>query len=84
MPVVLIKPPAEKDLRDLSPELRSRLIVAINALRESPFPPGAEKLRGLAAHFRLRVSDYRILYTFETAPPTITIYRVKHRREAYR
>jgi len=32
----------------------------------------------------LRVGDYRILYTFEATTQIATIYRVKHRREAYR
>ena len=84
MPTLLIKSAAEKDLRDLPPDLRTRLIAAIRTLRETPFPPGAQKLRGLDFHYRLRVGDYRILYAFEATTQIATIYRVKHRREVYK
>ena len=84
MPTLLIKSAAEKDIRDLPPDLRARLIAAIRTLRETPFPTGVQKLRGLDFRYRLRVGDYRILYTFEATTQIATIYRVKHRREVYR
>jgi mRNA-degrading endonuclease RelE of RelBE toxin-antitoxin system len=39
-----------------------------------------------ARHHRLslRVGVYRILYDIDDASRTITVYRVKHRRDAYR
>lgn len=84
MPTLRIKPPAEKDIRDLPAAIRERITHAILALRETPFPHAAQKLRGLEHHYRLRVGDYRVLYEFDAAAQSITIYRVKHRREAYR
>ena len=36
----------------------------------------------LASGFRLRVGDYRVLFTFQRA--TISIFGVRHRSEAYR
>jgi mRNA interferase RelE/StbE len=32
----------------------------------------------------LRVGVYRILYDVDDGARTVTVYRVKHRREAYR
>jgi mRNA-degrading endonuclease RelE of RelBE toxin-antitoxin system len=32
----------------------------------------------------LRVGVYRVLYDVNDESPTVTVYRVKHRREAYR
>ncbi len=84
MPTLRIKNPAEKDIRDLPADVRDRITSAILALRDDPLPHGVRKLQGMERHFRLRIGDYRILYEFESAAQTIIIYRVKHRREAYR
>jgi mRNA interferase RelE/StbE len=84
MPTLTIKLPAEKDIRDLPEPMRARITQAILALRDDPLPRQTQKLQGQDHHYRLRVGDYRILYEFGAEPQVITIYRVKHRREAYR
>jgi mRNA interferase RelE/StbE len=33
---------------------------------------------------KLRVGDYRVLYTFDKAEPKIIVHFVKHRREVYK
>jgi mRNA interferase RelE/StbE len=50
---------------------------------QDPRPPDAKKLRG-TTDYSLRVGVYRILYDIDDATCTITVYRVKHRRDAYR
>lgn len=84
MPTLRIKLPAEKDIRDLPPASRERIVEAIRSLKDTPFPHGVQKLQGPEHHYRLRVGNHRILYEFDAAAQSITIYRVKHRREAYR
>ena len=34
--------------------------------------------------YRLRVGDWRILYTVDDPAREVHVYRIKHRREAYR
>lgn len=41
-----------------------------------------KQLTNFSLEYRLRVGDYRIL--FEIEDNTIVVYRVRHRREAYR
>lgn len=41
-----------------------------------------KKLTGTTPEYRLRVGDYRVLFEIEGAK--VVIYRVRHRREAYR
>jgi mRNA interferase RelE/StbE len=41
-----------------------------------------KRLTNFTAEYRLRVGDYRAL--FEIEGQTIIIYRIRHRREAYR
>jgi mRNA interferase RelE/StbE len=79
-----ITPSAEKDLRKLSASLFERVNLHILALRDQPRPSGALKLSGALAGWRIRVGDYRILYLIDDQARTITIARVKHRREVYR
>ena len=53
---------AEKELAHLSSEMRLRLGRAIRLLEDDPIPAPVKRLKG-RAEFRLRVGDYRILYT---------------------
>ncbi|HID33632.1 MAG TPA: type II toxin-antitoxin system RelE/ParE family toxin [Anaerolineae bacterium] len=74
---------AIKDIADL-PKGYARLVgERIDRLRENPRPPGAKKLRG-TRDYSLRVGVYRILYDIDDNTRIVTVYRVKHRREAYR
>jgi len=57
---------------------------SIDRLKEEPRPPGARKLRNFTAVYRLRVGVYRILYEINDKAGIVTVYRVKHRHEAYR
>jgi mRNA-degrading endonuclease RelE of RelBE toxin-antitoxin system len=56
---VLLERGAEKDLSRLSSEIHDRVIVAIQALANSPRPPGCRKLAGGKNDWRVRVGDYR-------------------------
>lgn len=80
---ILILPPAERDCNRLSREAYSRCRKALLKLESSPRPQGAKKLVGEDG-WRIRVGDYRILYRIDEVSKRIYIYRIKHRREAYR
>jgi mRNA interferase RelE/StbE len=74
---------AIKDIADL-PKGYARLVSQhIDRLGENPRPPDAKKLQG-RTDYSLRVGIYRILYDADDEAYVITVYRVKHRREAYR
>jgi mRNA interferase RelE/StbE len=74
---------AVKDITDLPREYAHLVSQHIDRMKENPRPPDAKKLRG-TTDYSLRVGVYRILYDIDDETSTITIYRVKHRREAYR
>jgi mRNA-degrading endonuclease RelE of RelBE toxin-antitoxin system len=50
------------------------------AARLDVFPH--ERLQGASA-FRLRVGQYRVIYTFSMNPPALHLIYVGHRREVY-
>jgi mRNA interferase RelE/StbE len=78
-----IRPAARRDLERLSPMLLDRIEARIRTLLEQPRPVGTEKLTALDA-YRARVGDHRIVYEIDDASRTLTIVRVRHRREVYR
>ena len=84
MYTLLIKRSAERDLRRLPRTLFERISERILALREDPRPHGVRKLVGALEGWRIRVGDYRILYLIDDDAQTVTIVRVKHRRQVYR
>lgn len=74
---------ALKDVASL-PKDYSRLVGQhIDHLAEDPRPAGAKKLRG-RSDYSLRVGVYRVLYDIDDNTQIVTVYRVKHRRDAYR
>ena len=84
MYALFIKPSAERDLRKLSRTTRERIHLKILTLRDDPRPHGSRKLSGNLEGWRIRVGDYRILYYIDDATKSITVVRVKHRRDVYR
>jgi mRNA interferase RelE/StbE len=74
---------AHRQIVDLPPRMAQRINEAIAGLANEPRPVGAKKLIGIEG-YRIRIGDYRILYVVDNASRLITVYRVKHRREAYR
>ena len=80
---VEIKRSAEKELDRLPAKIHKNVSSRILALENSPRPPGALKLQG-GDGYRLRVGDYRVLYTIDDSTRRVFIYSIAHRREAYR
>ena len=63
--------------------MRLRLGRAIRSLENDPVPVQAKRLKG-RTEFRMRVGDYRVLYTVEHENRIVTISAVGHRRDVYR
>ncbi len=61
-----------------------RVVAAIRALAEQPRPSGTRKLAGSEQAYRIRVGDYRVVYTVDDQERIVSVDRVRHRREAYR
>jgi len=74
---------AYKDLQDIPQEYVRLISNHIDSLEQNPRPPDSKKLKGDAGYL-LRVGTYRLLYDIDDKSKKVTIYRVKHRREAYR
>ena len=80
---LIIKRSAERDLRHLPRPVFLRLNQRIVSLRDDPHPPGSRKLKGALEGWRIRVGDYRVIYQIDQESQTITVVRVRHRRDVY-
>jgi mRNA interferase RelE/StbE len=74
---------AEKEFARLSSEMQVRVARGIRSLEDEPIPSSAKRLKG-REEFRLRVGDYRVLYTIEHESRSLKILAVGHRRDVYR
>jgi mRNA interferase RelE/StbE len=77
-----LRPAAIRALRKLDPPAARRVQGAIALLAHDPRPPGARALQGRPG-FRVRVGDYRILYTIEDDVLLVVVVTLGHRREVY-
>jgi len=84
MYTIIILPKVQKVLRKFQDPLLKRLLTAIRNLKNDPRPQGAIKLTGEENAWRIRVGDYRILYTIEEEIRIITIEKVAHRKDVYK
>jgi mRNA interferase RelE/StbE len=80
---IRIKKSAQKELEQISPPYHHKIIDAIDGLAENPRPEGAKKLKGEEA-YRIRVADYRVVYTIEDVIQIVEVQRIRHRKDAYR
>ena len=55
----------------------------IEELKYNPFPGNSKKLKENLG-YRLRVGDYRVLYTVDKIVQIIEIYKIGHRRDIYK
>ena len=77
-------PSAQRELAALPKDVQRRIANRIDSLREDPRPPGVKQLQGVERLYRLRVGDYRVIYSIEGRRLVIVVVKVGHRREVYR
>ena len=83
--VLTLSPSAGRDLDRLDGHVVRRILDALSALTENPFPRGKliKKIKGKTSTFyRLRVGDYRVFYSIEG--PEVVILGVIGRKDADR
>jgi mRNA interferase RelE/StbE len=80
---VEVRPAAIRALRNLDKQTRLRIEGAIVLLAEDPRPPASRPRRGREA-YRVRVGDYRIIYTIQHDILLVVVVTLDHRREVYR
>jgi len=80
---VLLTTSAEKELKRLPRQMVARIISRLEHLATDPRPPGCKKLKGGDREWRIRVGDYRTVYTIDDAKSLVEATRIRHRSEVY-
>jgi mRNA interferase RelE/StbE len=80
---VRFKPSARNEIEDLPNPLLQRVFSKIEALAHNPRPAGCKKLRNSTDLWRIRVGDYRVVYSIDDGRKVIEVLRVRHRRDVY-
>lgn len=76
-----LTPAAVRQLRKLDGMVRRRIVIAIDRLTATPRPAGVKALTGHADLLRIRVGDYRVIYTVRDEQLVVLVIAAAHRRE---
>jgi len=73
-----------KEFQKLPNTIQKRIIKTLDILKTDPFNEilKIRKLRGRENLFRIRVGDYRIIYSVESSE-MLFIFRIRHRKDVY-
>lgn len=78
-----LRPAAARQLRKLDPPTARRIQGVIALLADDPRPPASRPLNGRPA-WRVRVGDYRVIYTIEEGRLVVAVITIGDRRDVYR
>ena len=79
-----IKKSVEKQLLQISSVYYKSIREKIDELGENPRPNGFRKLEGTINKYRVRVGQYRIIYSIDDDILTIEVINIGHRKDVYR
>jgi mRNA interferase RelE/StbE len=80
---VTFRSSAAKELRKLPVPMRNQISELIDFLATDPRPHGVKKMVGVDA-WRIRVGDYRVIYSIVDEQLVVEIIKIGNRREVYR
>ncbi|MGI0483525.1 type II toxin-antitoxin system RelE family toxin [Geminocystis sp. CENA526] len=79
-----LKQKAIEQLNKINPTIQQRIIKKIQWLEDNfeniiPLPLTAN----LSGFYKIRIGDYRVIYTFQVSNKIITIHEIGHRKDIY-
>ncbi|MDP2386900.1 MAG: type II toxin-antitoxin system RelE/ParE family toxin [Bacteroidota bacterium] len=84
MYTITIKKSAAKELEALPKKQVITITAAILQLAMSPRPQGCKKLKGsYLPLWRIRIGDYRVVYSIDDVISVIDVQKVGHRKDVY-
>ena len=74
---------AQKEIRAFDGPVQNRVIKSIRSLALNPRPPGCRKLVVAADRWRVRIGDYRVIFSIDDEGRAIEVIAARHRSKAY-
>ncbi|WKJ91162.1 type II toxin-antitoxin system RelE/ParE family toxin [Methylomonas montana] len=81
--LIEIKRSAQKELSQLPKPVAEKVVAQIRGLVDNPRPNGCKILVGTEHSYRIRVSDYRVVYSVLDSRLIIQVIKIGHRRDVY-
>lgn len=78
-----IKRSAQKELSQLPKSIAEKIVSQIRMLADNPRPSGCKKLVGTEYSYRIRVNDYRVVYSVLDSRLIIQVIKIGHRKDVY-
>ena len=78
---IVFDKPAQKFILKQPQAQRKRLLIAINKLPEEG---DTKALKGRPGYYRLRVGDFRVIYTIENEKLIIRVVKIGNRGDVYK
>jgi mRNA interferase RelE/StbE len=75
---------ARKELEIIDNKTIQKILSKIESLSNEPRPINCRKLHGEENLWRIRIGDYRVIYSIYDKKQIIDIIAIRHRSEAYR
>lgn len=80
---VVLSRTAEKELSKLPISVIDKIIVVLRSLEQNPRPPGCKKLKGFTDLWRVRIGDYRAIYSINDVILLVDVREIGHRKHIY-
>ena len=80
---ILLSHGATRELDRLPDQLVLRIHKKLSHLSNNPYGLGSQKLEG-GKGYRIRIGDYRVVYTIDTEKQILLIIKVRHRKDVYK
>jgi mRNA interferase RelE/StbE len=81
---LVIEPKPRKALEKLDQRSQARIFSAMKLLTANPRPSKAMQMVGFESFWRIRVGDFRVIYTVRDQELVILVVSIGHRKDVYR
>ncbi|MEO8515030.1 MAG: type II toxin-antitoxin system RelE/ParE family toxin [Ignavibacteria bacterium] len=75
---------ARKELEVLNYKIALQILKKIENFSLNPRPSGSKKLKGEKNLWRVRVGDYRVIYSIDDSEKLVDVSVIRHRKDVYR
>jgi len=80
---IIFSPASWKNLMKFPERLQDSILDNIYTLEENSRPSGCKKLKGKDGLYRVRIGDYRVVYSIEDDVLIVVVVKVADRKEGY-
>ncbi|MDZ4845776.1 MAG: type II toxin-antitoxin system RelE/ParE family toxin [Chitinophagales bacterium] len=72
---------AQKELNKIPKAFGNRILAKIETLTEQPRQHGSIKLEGSDNTYRIRIGDYRVIYSIYDKALVVDVIKIDHRKQ---